>query len=276
MLEFLSTLNSTQSVYTGMYMWVGHDLFPYGGAGFVVSRPAMESVVAYFHDHKDELEKYVDNHFNGDAAIGKAMGDSGVRFFNAWPVMQADYPGWLTFDVEAAKNWPMMDAIARFWCRPVVTFHHVSPDAVRGLWLVEREWIRQQSQVGHERCPLRDRETRTTNDGIYENSDRFLRHRDIFDLYTFERMKTSLTEDWDNESDEEHAEASSVEDCQKKCQESSTCFQYSFEDSSGMCRVRESPRLGLAKSGIRSGWIVHRIKGFREDMPICNDVRWPS
>ena len=154
MLQFLSTLDSTESVYTGMYMWVGRDLFPYGGAGFVVSRPALQAAVAHYHDHKEELENFVDNHFNGDAAIGKAMGDAGVRFFNAWPVMQADYPGWLTFDVDAAKNWPMVDAIARFWCRPVVTFHHVSQDAVRALWLVERKWLRQQGKVGHWCCLL--------------------------------------------------------------------------------------------------------------------------
>ena len=254
MLQFLATLDPNESVYAGMYMWVQSELFPYGGAGFVVSRPALQAAVAYYNDHEEKLEKFVDQHFNGDAAIGEVMKGAGARFFNAWPSMQADYPGWLTFDVEAAKNWPMVDAIARFWCRPVVTFHHVTPDAVRALWLVEQEWIKQLS----------------------DSSDGFLRHRDVFDMYTFPQMTTIPTLDWDNESDQEDPETSSMEECQQKCQERLICFQYSFEDSSRKCRLREDPRLGTSKPGVRSGWLIGRIRGFRADMPVCHDVHWPS
>ena len=115
-----------------------------------------------------------------------------------------------------------------------------------------------------------------TNNVKQQNSDGFLRHRDIFEMYTFPRMTTPPTLEWDNESDQEDPEASSMEECQQKCQGRSTCFQYSFEDSSSKCRLREDPRLGVAKSGTRSGWFVDRIRGFRGDMPICHDVHWPS
>ena len=149
MLQYLSKLDPTQSVYTGMYMWAGKELFAHGGSGFMVSRPAMQTITTYYYQHQKELEDFVDNNWAGDCALGRAMRDAGVPFTNAWPVVQGDYPGWLTYD--AADGRSMADAIARLWCTPVATFHHVSPDAVRDIWDIEQEWITKQS-VSHLSC----------------------------------------------------------------------------------------------------------------------------
>ena len=147
MLQYLSALDPTQELYTGMYMWAGADLFAYGGSGFVVSRAATQTVATYYSLHKEELEDFFDHNWAGDCALGKAMRDAGVPFPNAWPVMQGDYPGWLTYD--AAEGRSMADAIARFWCTPVATSHHVSPDAVHDVWVVEQECIAKNRNVSY-------------------------------------------------------------------------------------------------------------------------------
>ena len=150
MLQYLSALDPTQPLYRGMYMWSGSDIFAYGGAGFILSRPAMQAVAAHYSQHQKEFEDFVDDHWAGDHALGKAVTDAGVPFKNAWPVMQGDYPGWLMFD--SAEGRSMADAIARVWCTPVATFHHTSPDAIRDMWTVEQEWNTEQDDVSHLSC----------------------------------------------------------------------------------------------------------------------------
>ena len=152
MLQYLSALDHAKPLYTGMYMWSGTDLFLYGGAGFVVSHTAMQMFATYYSLHKEELEAFVDENWAGDWALGKAMQDAGVPFTNAWPVMQGDYPGWLTYDGASGRS--MMEGIAKVWCTPVATFHHVSPDAVRDLWAVEQAWTVKEDSVSHQSCSL--------------------------------------------------------------------------------------------------------------------------
>ena len=95
-------------------------------------------------------------------------------------------------------------------------------------------------------------------------------------MYTVPRMSQSPSLEWSNESDQEEPEARSVEECEQKCQSNSNCLQYSFEESSSKCRVRETPKLGVAKVGTRSGWLIDRMRGFRANMPVCGDAHWPT
>ena len=55
------------------HMWSGPGIFAYGGAGFIVSRPAMHRVATYYSLHQKEFEDFVDNHWAGDHALGKAV-----------------------------------------------------------------------------------------------------------------------------------------------------------------------------------------------------------
>ncbi|KAK3716681.1 hypothetical protein LTR37_006311 [Vermiconidia calcicola] len=147
MLQYLSTLDATQLVYAGQSMSVGADYFIYGGAGIIMSRSALQAVVAHYSSHKKDLEDVTDRHWAGDAVLGKAFKDAGVSLTNIWPMMQSDYPGWLTY--LPLNGGSMEDGIAEAWCNPVATFHHVSPKAVRDLWYAEQEWTMIQTNASH-------------------------------------------------------------------------------------------------------------------------------
>lgn len=126
-------------------MSAGGGHFIYGGAGFIVSRPALQAVVTHYAKYKQELEELTDHKWAGDDVLGKAFADAGVGFKDIWPYMQGDYPGWLTH--LPLNGGSMEDGIARAWCLPVGTFHHVTPDAVRDVWHAEQEWIGKQTEV---------------------------------------------------------------------------------------------------------------------------------
>jgi hypothetical protein len=233
-------------------MYIGPDLFAHGGSGFIVSNPAMQRVVNYYGWHKTQLEDAVDHHWAGDCILGTAFRDSGVKFTNAWPIVQGDYPGWVTYDGPEGR-----DAIAKVWCTPVATYHHVSPEAVKGMWEVEQAWI-----------------TVTAN---ASRTDSFMRHGDVFSLYTLPRMAESPRDDWDNESDREELEVESFEECHRRCEMVERCLQYSYDEGGSMCKTRATPRLGVPKPGLRSGWMVERMESFRDGMPRCSsDVHWPT
>ncbi len=145
MLQLLATLDSRQLVYQGQFMSAGADNFVYGGAGIIVSQAALQAVVAYYSSHKKELEDFTDHHWAGDAVLGKAFKEAGVLLTDIWPIMQGDYPGWLTY----LPGGTLTDGIARAWCKPVANFHHVTPDAVRALWHTEQEWLERRTDVSH-------------------------------------------------------------------------------------------------------------------------------
>ena len=107
-----------------------------------------------------------------------------------------------------------------------------------------------------------------------QGADGFLRHKDMFDQYIMPRMSENPRSDWDNESDGEETEVHSLEHCQASCQQDLNCRQYSFEEKSGICKTRKDPRLGIAKEGFRSGWVLDRMAEFREGMAPCHDEGW--
>jgi len=72
----------------GAQMWIGDEEFAHGGTGFAVSRPALESVVKHYTDHKQKWEEFTKNHCAGDCVLGKAFADAGVPLLRAWPIWQ--------------------------------------------------------------------------------------------------------------------------------------------------------------------------------------------
>jgi hypothetical protein len=74
--------------------------------------------------------------------------------------------------------------------------------------------------------------------------------------------------DWDNLGEQEKSGITSFEDCRAACETEAECKQYSY-DEAGRCKTRINPRLGLARKGVRSGWIEDRIIRFERDMVPC-------
>ena len=52
LLRYLECFDPTKSIYAGNPMLIGEGMFAHGGSGFVVSRPALESVVEHYATRK--------------------------------------------------------------------------------------------------------------------------------------------------------------------------------------------------------------------------------
>lgn len=151
LLAYLRALDWTQPHYVGGQIWIADVLFAHGGAGFVVSRPALQQVVAMFAADQVGWEEYTNDQWAGDCVLGKAFQDAGAPLTEAWPIWQGDDIGFM--------NYARDDNAHRLWCRPSVSYHHMSPLAVEEMWLFEQEWIAQTAGVSNVHCvqeaPLR-------------------------------------------------------------------------------------------------------------------------
>ncbi|THY44426.1 hypothetical protein D6C99_06778 [Aureobasidium pullulans] len=247
LLEYLAALDASKPHYTGSIMFIGDTVFAHGGSGFMVSQPAMRVAVEQYAAHKAEIEALTDSHWAGDCVLGKVFTEAGVKFTDAWPIMQGDYPGLVAYARPDGR--PIADPNKRVWCYPTVSYHHLSPDMIEDFWTFEQQWLVDKSV-----------------------DTKFLRHKDVFSEYILPRMGADLV-DWDNESDGEENDVDSFELCKQKCETSTACKQFSFS-SDGRCKTRVDPRLGKASYGMKSGWLHDRIVRFEQDMPPCGDEGW--
>ncbi|KAI5241006.1 hypothetical protein E4T42_08188 [Aureobasidium subglaciale] len=187
LLEYLAVLDPSKPHYTGSIMFIGDTVFAHGGSGFMVSQPAMRVVVEQYAAHKTEIEAYTNGHWAGDCVLGKVFTEAGVKFTDAWPIMQGDYPGLVAYARPDGR--PIADPNKRVWCYPTVSYHHLSPDMIEDLWKFEQDWLANKP-----------------------DDSRFLRHKDVFSQYIMPRMSANLT-DWDNESDGEEHNVTSFDEC---------------------------------------------------------------
>jgi len=134
LLAYTAALNSAEPHYIGGQTWIGDVEFAHGGTGFLVSRRALEMVVAEYIKHKSDWEAFTTGHWAGDCVLGKAFRDAGVPLAAAWPIWQGDEVGNMNYDrVDNGDR--------RQWCSPTVSYHHLSIPAIRDLWEFEQKWI---------------------------------------------------------------------------------------------------------------------------------------
>lgn len=134
LLAYAAALDSDNPHYIGGQTWIGDVEFAHGGTGFLVSRRALEMVVAEYVKNKSEWENFASGHWAGDCVLGKAFKDAGVPLAAAWPIWQGDEVGHMNYD-------RVDDGERRQWCSPTVSYHHLSISAIRDLWEFEQRWI---------------------------------------------------------------------------------------------------------------------------------------
>ena len=134
LLAYAAALDSEKPHYIGGQTWIGDVEFAHGGTGFLVSRRALEMVVAEYIKNKSEWENFTKNHWAGDCVLGKAFKDAGIPLAAAWPIWQGDEVGNMNYDrVDNGER--------RQWCPPTVSYHHLSVPVIRDLWEFEQNWI---------------------------------------------------------------------------------------------------------------------------------------
>lgn len=143
---YLANMDHTKPHYLGSATNIGDDpAFAHGGAGFIVSRPAMRMVVDYYSAHKAEIEAVTQASWAGDAVLGKVFFDAGVPVKDIWPVVHGESTSQALF----ARPWSpgVPKEAEQIWCYPAASLHHMSPAAVDGLWHYEQQWLEQRMDV---------------------------------------------------------------------------------------------------------------------------------
>lgn len=144
LLEYLSNFDASKPYYIGKHLYINNIEFGYGGAGFVLSNPAMRKVTEQRSVRIRDYEDFTATHWVGDCALGKVLEDVKVPLHRAFPHFQGDSPA--TLDPAVTK----IDRDA--WCFPVITYHHVSPTEIEELWRFEQEWFRKVCHRGTTPC----------------------------------------------------------------------------------------------------------------------------
>lgn len=243
LLNWLSHIDATKEHYMGMPMQIGDVIFAYGGAGVVISRPALQKLVE--HRRKPEnLASYDDftaNHWAGDCVLGKAMRDVGVDLFWASPNFWGGSPA----DLDLGNG-------SDDWCYNVVSYHHMDSEDVRRFSEWEREWYR-------------------------ENNSTTMRQSDVFRGYVLPHIQPERLL-WDNKSDEQ-AHDSTTDECRSTCESQDDCVMFSV--SRGTCKTSTRLRLGhpvpeSSEGEVTSGWMMERVAAFvkRMDDESCLKRNW--
>jgi hypothetical protein len=145
LLEYLGNFDANKPYYIGKHLYINDIEFGYGGAGFVLSNPAMRKVIEQRSVRVRDYEEFTATHWVGDCALGKVLEDAKVPLHRAYPHFQGDSPA--TMDPAVAK----IDR--NTWCYPVITYHHVSPSEIEDLWSFEQAWFKKVSRT-HTRTPI--------------------------------------------------------------------------------------------------------------------------
>jgi hypothetical protein len=268
LLAYAAALNPDTTHYIGGQNSVGDIEFAHGGTGFLVSRPALEMVVAEYVAHKSDWEELTREHWCGDCVLGKAFKDAGVPLAAAWPIWQGDGVGRMNYD-------RVDEEVRRQWCGPTVSYHHLSPNAIRDLWEFEQRWISEAGRVSayYPAATVHSKLTQTTQ----TTPNPFLRHKDVFAEYILPQTTTTRS-NWDNHSNKELDSSSrsfSPGDCNMLCEKDSSCLQWALS-AEGKCLSTSKPNLGEPSNGTVSGWVSGRMREFYDGGPVCGDVEWIS
>jgi hypothetical protein len=247
--RFLTSFNPKTAYYFGSPVWPKKKpIFAHGGSGFVLSRAALDKIIALGRMF-GENKHFPGTHFFGvdvkeqccgDAMLAQVLKKSGVSLRGYWPMFNGEKPFTMRFDNEQ-------------WCEAVMTMHHLSEDDFTRL----SQWENARS---HPERPL-----------MFE------------ELFTMiEPHLQEKAEDWSNMSEgvtykKSKSAAKSFDKCHKACVKDGSCLQ--FEYSGTECRLGYSIRLGRhqAREGERqwtSGWMLGRIKAFKQARSPCQGAHF--
>ncbi|KEF55190.1 uncharacterized protein A1O9_08844 [Exophiala aquamarina CBS 119918] len=278
LLLLLNKMDPEEPLYAGCVYWHGPTAFAQGGTGYLLSKASVKKFEEIRTPEKiADWEKETSTICCGDVMLGVAMGHAGVSVSGAWPMFQVDPPSGLTWS----------DA---YWCKPAITWHHSPTFEVEALWDFEKEWLNK------------------TWDDEDPGSVPYL-YRDAFEYFVepiiteekvdWDNLSGDMTytkpaadhvkedNDWDWKNDEEKQKmwddlselqkksAESANDCIEACKDNTECVQWSWHP--GTCKLQKSIKLGRTadpKKETTSGWMLERVKVFKESRGDCEDATW--
>ncbi|KAJ2985881.1 hypothetical protein NUW58_g5297 [Xylaria curta] len=233
-LEYLERFDSSKPHYIGTGMYIGDVLFAHGGSGFIISNPAMKTVLDYWKEHQDWFDQYTAKEWAGDMVLGRAMKEAGISLSSASPHLQGNS---LT-----GMDWTVNKLNKPTWCYAPLTFHHMTKPDFQIMWQFEEAWVRHKERTAT------------------------LRFRDVFKNIVQPQLQSERRK-WDNTptgteySDEAFAKLS--EEDRKALSETERKAQVSFDYCRAVCENKPSciqfsyaPRKCIISNELRVGHAV--------------------
>lgn len=247
--RFLTNFNPKSAYYFGSPVWPKKKaVFAHGGSGIILSRGALEKIMA-FGRMFGENKHFPGTHFFGqdlktaccgDEVLAQVLKKSGVSLRGYWPMFNGEKPSTVRFNSEQ-------------WCEAIITMHHLEEHDFTEL----QKW--EQSRK-HPNRPL-----------MFE------------ELYTMiEPQLQDKVMDWANMADDvtykkKSSHAKSFDKCKKACHKDGECIQ--FQHSGSECKLGYSIRLGHSQPPLgdrewTSGWMKSRIETFIRARSPCQGARF--
>lgn len=265
LLRWLKTMNPQKPYYLGAQNVIGSTTFAHGGSGFIISRKAADTLedVRYAKGKQafDEgWEEALSTSCCGDEVIARTLAEVGVELTPAWPIIQGE--------TVSSIDWT-----SNHWCRPAISWHHVTPIEIDSLWQFQAGWVEERGW-----------------------EEPFL-HRDVFEHFVEHHLSVNRTA-WDNLSHDirlvathlatdddtplleeyEQAATESQDACAEACirEGPDECIQWMY--SPGRCYLGRDIRFGKSDERERvderwvSGWIPERIEEFKQKFAGCEAI----
>ncbi|KAJ6106577.1 hypothetical protein N7512_010094 [Penicillium capsulatum] len=226
----------------------GRVWFAYGGAGFVLSRGAMNKLT----DRKADLQglftqpsisqeymMHAAGDCCGDSALGFALYNKGVLLSGLWPMFNAHALHGIPFD-------------EKHWCQPAISMHKTSLADMKGL----AKWESQRNRT----YPM-----------LYRELAQYLK------LGTLPEKSEWDNGDWGaHEAPPDSPVHTSLEACRTGCHESDSCMSYTF-DIVKRCIFVPSMRLGGPKkvpgTKLIAGWDNAKFQAWQASHQ-CENPMW--
>ncbi|EXJ83893.1 hypothetical protein A1O1_07522 [Capronia coronata CBS 617.96] len=243
--RFLASFSPKSAYYFGSPVWPEKGtVFAHGGTGFILSRAAMDKIIALGRTFGEDKHIPGTHFFGvdmkkqccGDETLAQVLKKSGVPLRGYWPMFNGEKPSTVRFDKEQ-------------WCEAIITMHHLQEDDFTSL----SQW-----------------------ESARLNPNKPLTFEELFTM--IEPHLQEKAADWSNLSEDVfYTSIESFDNCYKACLKDGSCMQ--FEHSGTECRLGYSVRLGhhqlpTDERKWTSGWMLGRIKTFKQAHSPCHGAHF--
>lgn len=287
LLQWLDRLDYRIPYYSGVPNTIDDTRYAQRGSGIMLSYGALQQYWPRYEElYATDWDAQVATACCGDLILARVMRQARVEFYSSFGLLDPEMPGNLVWG-------------QKFWCTPVVSWHHLPRADADLLWDTQEVWTREHGWA----LPWT--------------------HYDAYETFVKAHL-TEQKEDWDNVSSDTQlvaekgrreklaqqkqpandpkdaqispskptkrdealdallqAAADTPESCKAMCMQTEDCLQWKHSTAGdGVCHLGKALRLGARvetpdkSARWTSGWVLDRVRKLTEDWGRCERVEW--
>ncbi|KAL6230200.1 hypothetical protein BDW75DRAFT_234587 [Aspergillus navahoensis] len=100
LLKWLAQLDWRRAHFLGLPVTMEDQRFAYGGAGWLLSRPAIQQITHHIASRNDSYEDFTTDTSFGDLILGYVLEQAGLGLTGGWPLIQRETPSTMEYTKE--------------------------------------------------------------------------------------------------------------------------------------------------------------------------------